>query len=259
MNDNMTTVDGVRAIELRYRAVKETAGNETVFFQSQIRFNSPTMGVLSPADYTITFEKSKQCEQIFELAFRQFLSALNKFSERGVQYDWISICMPVKYLKRAGCADYLEELCKKALIRPERVCFEFTPLIFKETDTAAADNILKLREKNFHIMLTGAGGSAPCFKLCNFKADYVLLHPDAVLLSEDDPRQLACLKSVISLINELDADAIVCDVTEKNTVKLFDSLQCVYYTGALSGTFMAERYMRSRNKNESETETESDV
>ncbi len=254
MKDTVTTVDGVRAIELYYRAVKETAGGETVFFQSQIRLNAPTMGVLSPADYTNTFEKSRQCEKIFELAFRQFLTALKRFSERGIQYDWISVCMPIRYLKRIDCAEHLAELCKKALIHPEHICFEFTCYLFKETDKTAAESIHRLREKGFHIMLTGAGGALPIFKLGDYEADYVLLHPDAVLADETNERQISCLRSVISLINELGADAIVCDVTQKSTVKLFNSLECVYYTGLLSGKFVTERYMRARNKNESDNE-----
>ncbi|MGN0114900.1 MAG: EAL domain-containing protein, partial [Acutalibacteraceae bacterium] len=133
-NNIVTTVDGVRAIELFYRPIKETAGNETVFYQSQMRFNSPNMGVMMPSRYAAVLEASVQSTRIFELAFQQLLKALNKFSERGVLYDWVSLYMPVRYLKRSACAASVAAMCKKALVKPERVCFELSPAVFDETD-----------------------------------------------------------------------------------------------------------------------------
>ena len=246
-NNASSTVDGVRAIELFYRPIKETAGNETVFYQSQIRFNAPSMGVLMPSRYAAVLEASPKSIQIFELAFQQFLKALGIFTERGVSYDWISICMPVQYLKKAGCADSVLAMCKKALIKPERVCFEFSPAILDETDGMAASTIKELTSFDFHVMITGIGGSCPILKLGEFYADYIMLTPQATVISSDDDRSFACLKAIVSLGDTLGADSIICDVIEKSQLKNLKELECSYYTGKLSGTFMAEKYVRARN------------
>lgn len=246
-NNISTTVDGVRAIELFYRPIKETAGNETVFYQSQIRFNAPSMGVLTPSRYSAVLESSPKSIRIFELAFQQFLKALNKFSERGVQYDWISICMPVQYLKKAGCSNCLLGMCKKALIKPERVCFELSPAILDETDGVAASAIKELTNLDFHVMITGIGGSCPILELGKFCADYIMLAPQAAVISSEDERSFACLKAVVSLGDELGADSIICDVIDKTQLRTLKELECSYYTGKLSGTFMAEKYVRTKN------------
>ena len=47
-NQINTTVDGVRAIEMRYRAVWSASEKLPAFYQSSIRLNSPDMGVLLP-------------------------------------------------------------------------------------------------------------------------------------------------------------------------------------------------------------------
>ncbi|MGN0536841.1 MAG: EAL domain-containing protein [Acutalibacteraceae bacterium] len=246
-NNIQTTVDGVRAIELFYRPIKETAGNETVFFQSQMRLNAPNMGVLMPSRYTAVLETSPKSIKIFELVFRQFLKALTKFTERGVQYDWISVCMPVKYLKKIGCATDVAAICKKALIKPERVCFEISPIVLDETDGVAASAIKELTSLDFHVMITGIGGSCPIFKLGEFHADYVMLDPQAAVISADDERSFTCLKAVVKLCDELRANPIACDIVDKSQLKTLKELECSYYTGKLSGTFMAEKYVRSRN------------
>lgn len=254
-NNIQTTVDGVRAIELFYRPIKETAGNETVFFQSQMRFNAPDMGVLMPSRYAAVFEASPKSVKIFELVFRQFLKALSKFSERGVQYDWISVCMPVRYLKRIGCSVFLSNLCKKNLIRPERVCFEVSPIVLDETDGKAAETIKELTELGFHVMITGIGGSCPILKLGEFRADYVMLDPYAAVISADDERSLTCLKTVLNLCDELRANPIICDISDKSQLKTLKELECSYYTGKLSGTFMAEKYVRSRNADDEKSDS----
>ncbi|WP_317336702.1 EAL domain-containing protein [uncultured Ruminococcus sp.] len=246
-NNTSTTVDGVRAIELFYRPIKETVGNETVFYQSQIRFNAPSMGVLTPTRYAAVLEASPQSIRLFELAFQQFLKALSKFSERGVQYDWISISMPIRYLQKAGCANSLLAMCKKALIKPERVCFELSPAILDETDGIAASAIKELTDYDFHVMITGIGGSCPLLKLGEFCADYIMLTPQAAVISPENERSFTCLKALVSLGDELGADSIVCDIIEKAQLKTLKELECPYYTGKLSGTFMAEKYVRARN------------
>lgn len=249
-NNTSTTVDGVRAIELFYRPIKETAGNNTIFYQSQMRLNAPSMGVLMPSRYLSVLENSMQSIKIFELAFHQFLKSLSKFSERGVSYDWISIYMPINYLKKVDCAYLTTEMCKKALIRTERICFEISPIVFNETDSIVISTIKELTDIGFHIMITGIGGDCPLLRLGEFSPDYVMLTPYAAVVSPDNERGFTCLKSVVHLCDELGIDSIVCDIKEKSQLRTVKELECAYYTGKLSGTFMAEKYVRAKNFDE---------
>lgn len=50
MGEN-STVDGVRAVELFYRPIKNTDSGRVTFLQSQTRLNSPAMGTLMPARF----------------------------------------------------------------------------------------------------------------------------------------------------------------------------------------------------------------
>ncbi|WP_287286503.1 hypothetical protein [Ruminococcus sp.] len=77
MNGN-STVDGVRAVELFYRPIKNTDSGRVTFLQSQTRLNSPAMGTLMPADYLPVAQLSNRCVSIFKLALVQLLQALGK-------------------------------------------------------------------------------------------------------------------------------------------------------------------------------------
>ena len=46
IRDNPTTVNGLRAIEMRYRPIYDSFTKGAAFYQSSMRLNAPDMGVL---------------------------------------------------------------------------------------------------------------------------------------------------------------------------------------------------------------------
>ena len=99
-----TTVGGLRAVELYFRSVREIASGSTAFYQSQTRLNSPKLGVLSPDKYRDVCEMTSQAEKLFQLEMLQALEACSSFTERELNFSWISVYMPVRYLKNENAA-----------------------------------------------------------------------------------------------------------------------------------------------------------
>jgi cyclic diguanylate phosphodiesterase (EAL) domain protein len=122
-----STVDGVRAVELFYRPIKNTDSGRVTFLQSQTRLNSPAMGTLMPADYLPVAQLSHRCVSIFKLAFVQLLQALGKFHEREVDVDWASVFMPARFLRQTEAPRVAADYCDKFGVKYERVCFELSP------------------------------------------------------------------------------------------------------------------------------------
>jgi EAL domain-containing protein (putative c-di-GMP-specific phosphodiesterase class I) len=246
-NDTPVTVDGVRAIEIRYRAIRETDGNETAFYQSQIWLNAPTMGVLLPERYRSILDADIRCIEVFRLAFIQLLQAVKKFTERGVNFRWISIYMPLKMLMKNDCIQIISQLTEKYDVPCKKICFEIPPDITQEKGTFCSDMIKNIRECGFHVMLTGFGGIAfPVMKLGSYIPDYVMLDGGVTSMIGRSEREDLCVQSLISFVNECDAEPVAADVTEKNIPKVLSGFECLYYTGTLSGNFMAERFIRRR-------------
>lgn len=77
-----STVDGLRAIELSYRPIRSTADGDVLFFQSAMRLNGPTLGVLAPEDFMPVAESTGQAFSLFKLALVQLAQAVAKFRAR---------------------------------------------------------------------------------------------------------------------------------------------------------------------------------
>ena len=226
MGEN-STVDGVRAVELFYRPIKNTDSGRVTFLQSQTRLNSPVMGTLMPADYLPVAQLSDRCVSIFKLAFVQLLQALGKFHEREVDVDWASVFMPARFLRQT----------------------EAPRVVLDEADSTAADNVALMRRQGFHFLLTGFGTEGfKMLKTAEFKVDNIMLDGSVAQVLGKSDRYDTCVNSLLNFVFDLNAEVIADGITDDKQVKQLSGMQCLYYSGENAGKYIAERYVRNRNE-----------
>ena len=242
-----TTVDGLRAVELYYRPVREISSGSTAFYQSQTRLNSPKLGVLSPDKYRDVCEMTSQAEKLFQLEMLQALEACRSFNERELNYGWISVYMPVRYLKSEHAAKAVVEICHKRDIPTNRICFELSENLLAEDDGKASESIQAMRNFGFHFMLTGFGGSyCPMMRLSKFSVDYVMLSPEVANYIGRDERSDNAVKSIISFVNDIGSEPVADGVFNSRQAEMLYSFECSYCAGSLSGKYVTERYVKRR-------------
>lgn len=245
----ISTVDGVRAVELFYRPIKNTDSGRVTFLQSQTRLNSPAMGTLMPADYLPVAQLSDRCVSIFKLAFVQLLQALGKFHEREVDVDWASVFMPARFLRQTEAPRVAADYCDKFGVKYERVCFELSPDVLDEADSTAADNVALMRRQGFHFLLTGFGTEGfKMLKTAEFKVDNIMLDGSVAQVLGKSDRYDTCVNSLLNFVFDLNAEVIADGITDDKQVKQLSGMQCLYYSGENAGKYIAERYVRNRNE-----------
>ena len=109
LNDK-STVGGLRAVELYFRAIRNISAGNTAFYQSQTRLNTPGLGTLMPENFRDVSEITQQCINLFELEIIQALEAISTFNERDLMFNWLSVYMPAKYLRDISAENKLVDL-----------------------------------------------------------------------------------------------------------------------------------------------------
>lgn len=243
------TVDGVRAIELMYRAIRRTDNDVLAFYRTNMRMNSPSMGTMMPDRYQLVLDSTERCISVFKLAMIQLMQASEKFSERGIDFSWCSIYMPLMLLRKNDCQKTVSEIISGYSIFPENICFELPLSLLDEEDGRCAESIKNMRKRGFHFMLPGVGGDGfPLMKLADFELDYVLLDNSLTDMLGVSERSDLCIKSIISFISELDAEPVADGVlSSAQAEKLYD-LDCSFYTGDYAGKYMLERFIRKKSE-----------
>ena len=234
-----TTVGGLRAVELRYRPIRNISTGETVFYQSRTQLNTPGLGTLMPENFRDVADMSSQGTHLFLLELMQAIQTHQILVERGYIFDWLSVYMPVHYLLQIACDRNLMENCRKYELMYNRLCFMLSGKLLLEKDNIASRMIRILHGYGFHFMLMGFGTkNCPVMRLADFPVDYVMLSPELTHYLSRDHRANSITGSVVSLVNDIGAVPIADGVTASHQAEAFFEFGCSYCAGDLAGTYL---------------------
>ena len=247
--ETRTTVDGLRAVEMLYRPIREIATGSTAFYQSQTRLNAPDVGVLMPDTYRDVCEMSSQAVKLFQLELMQCLEACTLFTERELNYGWVSVYMPVRFLKEKRAPKIVTDVCLKREVPTSRVCFELGENLLGETDVQISLNIVTMRNLGFHFLLTNFGGTfCPMMRLSNLAVDYVMFSPEVANYIGRDERSDNAVKSIISFVNDIGSEPIADGVSNSHQAETVYEFDCSYCSGSLSGKYVSEKDIKKRKE-----------
>ena len=250
-DEKQTLVGGLRAVELWFRPVREISSGNVTFYQSQTRLNTPDLGTLMPENFRDVSEITSQCVSLFKLELVQALETHNKLKEREVSFNWLSVYMPVAFLKEDMAEKKLQEYFLKFEVPTNRICFALSEKLLEESDGVAAGVIGRLRNKGFHFMITGFGGnSCPMMRLSMFPVDYVMLSPEVANYIGNDERSDNAVKSIVGFVSDMGAEAIADGVINSRQAETLFGFECHYCTGNLVGKYVQDRYIRRRSDEE---------
>lgn len=243
----VSTVDGLRAVELHYRVIREISSGTAAAFQSQTRLNSPKLGVLTPDKFRDVSEITDQASRLFLLELAQVLDAHNIFVERELNFSWISVYMPVRFLKEEGAEKTVMSFFSRYHVASNRICFELSEKLLEETDGQAAATIQRLRNRGFHFMLSNFGGNTcPMMRISNFSVDYVLLSPEVSNFIGRGERADSAVKSIIGFVNDMGAEPVADGVCTSIQAETLYSFECSYCAGDLAGKYMTEKNVKRK-------------
>ena len=243
-------VGGVRAVELEYRPIRDISSGRTAFYQTRTLLNSPKLGVMMPEVFREVAEMSSQCLSLFVLEYIQLLEAVKKFTEREIVFSWLSVYMPVRFLGHENAEKKLIEYSDLYEVPANRVCFELPVSLLTDSPDSAPAVLRNIRNRGYHFMLSGFGGSSAMMRIAEFDVDHVLFSPSVIADLGRDERSDTAVKSMTGFFSALDCTAVPDGVsTSRQAEKLYE-LECTYCAGPLAGSYTKERYVR-RSSNSS--------
>ncbi len=252
-----TTVDGVRAVEMHLRSIREVSRGDIVFFQSRTQLNTPSLGTLMPEEYRETAEASGQADELFELEVLQAIDIVKRLMERDFYFQWMSVYMPVKVLADPKLERKLMGLFEKAELATGKICFALPGSLLEEdeVDKNIPENITKIKNRGFHFMLEGFGAdNCPMMKLSSFEVDYCLLHHDITRYIGQSTRTDNAVNSIVSFVTEMGAEAIADGIKDSKQAEMLYECGCSYVAGPLSGKYMSPNHIRKPKEKEEDTE-----
>lgn len=253
---NTATVGGLRAIEHYFRPIGNALSGETLAFQSTFRMNSPSRGVIFPNEFLPVLEAyPDRAAEYIPLAMYHLHEAVENFKERDIDYRFISVPVPVSFLKRADCISGMAELSKELHIKPEYTCFELSAALYEETDDQAVRVMQALQKEGYTFLLNAFGGEdSPTMLLSNFPVDYVMLNGLYTAESMLGDNHEKWVRAAIEYVISIDCKPIATEVANSTQGDKIASLGCNFCVGDYTGDWVQRRYVHVRTSAEAEQE-----
>ena len=251
--ETVTKVGGLRAVDMKFRGIREFEFGELQFLQSKTKLNTPDLGTLMPETFRKVSELSNQCISLFELELRQLIENIKMLQDSDFYFRWVSMYMPLRYLEKKDIQNILMDKMDETGIDTNKICFEISPDILFEGKPIHGTNIDHLRNRGFHFMLTDFGGmNSPLIRLAYYPVDYVQLSEEMIGYLVDESRTLAAVESIVEFASGMGAETIADGVTRVEQAELLFKAQCRYGSGPLVGKYMSSRYLKNKKEDKQE-------
>ncbi len=252
-----TTVDGVRAVDMHLRNIREISSGDVVFFQSRTQLHTPGLGTLMPEAYRETAEATEQANELFELEVMQAIDISKRLMERDFFFRWVSVYMPLRVLVDSRIERKLLSLFESNEYPTGKITFALSGNILdeKSDDKRISENILKLRNRGFHFLLEGFGAdNCPMMRLSSFEVDYCLLHHDVTRYIGQSTRADNAVNSIVGFVREMGAEAIADGIKDSSQAEKLYECGCSYVAGPLAGKYMNPSYIRKPKEKDEKVE-----
>ena len=240
MPETPSTVDGLRAIELSFRPLRDISSGRSVCYLARTQLNTPGLGTLMPETFRPAADASGKSAELFYLELMQLAESIIALNESDRRFQWLSQEMSLSLLRDRATVAVLEKICEQYSLSPGSFCFTVPEETLDEKDDRAAQNVAYMRKLGFHVMLTGFGESGcPFIKLSELLVDYVMLSPAVTLYLGKGERSDQAVHSIIAFINDLGSEPIADGVKSSSQAEALYSFGCTYCAGPLSGEYLS--------------------
>lgn len=247
MNDQneyvrMSVESGVKPLELRYTPINGCYTKMPIAYHTATRINSVTAGVLTPAEYAVAVEATREGIDLACWGIGEAMRHLKVFERAGRHVAYIAVRCPVALAANGQ----LEETMKRILNEnecnhPEQICLEFPASILHHPTEILRTAMLDMKLLKVKTMMTGCGGSdCPTSNLLAVPVDRVMLAPNMTRLagSRSDPTVFPALMQYLrSMRVEILAEGAENDAQ----IQILNRADCAGYIAAENYTGSAGR------------------
>lgn len=242
-----TNVGGLRAVELNYRPMIDVSSGSRVCYISRTHLNTPGLGVLLPDVFRPVTEHAGVSEELFNLELLQLLEAAKEMNEKGLNFRWISLDMPLSILRSSETPDIVNDMCEKFQTTSNEIAFCVPYSVLATADKEARKGISRMRRHGYHMMLPDFGkNGCPMINLAKLAVDHVMIDESVTAQLRQSDRTDKAVGAIISYIKGLDAEPVAAGVRTSTQAETLYELGCNYCIGSLPGDYMTLEEMIDR-------------
>ena len=220
-------------LQVHYQPIFDRETGQVTKAEALLRWNHPTLGMISPARFIPLAEESRLIIDIGEWVFQDVISTVERWLRKFGRTIQVSVNMSPVQFEDSENFLWLDRL-KRAGLPPLSITVEITEgLLVKDSDKVKKQLMaFKARGVEVSIDDFGTGFSALSY-LKLFDVDYLKIDKSFVTHLVDDPNDRALTEAIVVMAHRLGMKAIAEGVETTAQRDMLSSFGCDYFQGFL--------------------------
>lgn len=211
---------------------KVDANRNLVGMEALIRWQSPTLGGISPAEFIPIAERAGLIHDLTGFVIEEVCIFIRRMIDRGLGCLPVALNLSAIDVVRHDLIDLIDALTERHAIPPGLLEFEITETGLIGSEALAISHLQALKTRGFSIAIDDFGtGYSSLSKLSSFPIHKIKIDRSFVMrIGENDKSELI-IKAIVSLANLLSCVSIAEGVENETQERFLKSIGCELFQG----------------------------
>ncbi|GLQ90231.1 putative bifunctional diguanylate cyclase/phosphodiesterase [Dyella flagellata] len=222
---------------LRFQPKYCGSTNELVGAEALIRLDHPELGMLAPAEFIPTAERSGQIVQIGQWVMRETCRQIRRWQTAGLPAVKVAVNLSPRQIAQADLVDTMIRIVRSEQVSCDQIIFEITEAVAMQDAPKTAEMIQAFQHAGFEIAIDdfGTGYSSLAylerFRVKQLKIDRFFTHG----LDAQGHESRAIVSAIIALAHSLDMEVVAEGVETPSQLSELRVMACDQIQGYLLG------------------------
>ncbi len=211
--------------------VDALSGEKIAGFETLVRWNHPTRGMIAPGDFIPVAEQSDLIVQLGNVVLDRALQELAPFGDCR-----ISVNVTARQIFSEGFCDYVRVLLSKYRIAPGRLCLELTETSLLDEGSRIGEVMRELAGNGVKFAIDDFGvGYSSLSYLMNYKFDILKIDRGFIESLDDKPESSMIVTSIVTLARSLGMQVVGEGIETREQHRFLAASGCTFLQGYLFG------------------------
>lgn len=219
------------SLTLHYQPIVDD--KKIVGFEALLRWNDPTLGFLSPAEFIPIAEESGLIIPLGEWVVRTACTAFNELYKNSEYMPYLSVNVSTKQFEQDHCVSKLKKILEETNFNPENLKIELTESIMMKDVEKIIEKLNQLRASGIGVFLDDFGTGYSSLSYLGVLPINTLKIDQSFVQNINDSAQEAIVRTIISMAESLEKGIIAEGVEEVGQLEYLKNLGCQHFQGYL--------------------------
>jgi len=228
-------------------------GKELLGMEALIRWNSPTLGYVTPKEFIPIAENTGTIVRITKWTIEQSFKLIKLWNEKYNSNLSMSINISPKYFCMYSFINEIGNFISTIQVLPSWLDFEITEMTIIDIDSAAIDTFEKLSYLGINVSLDDFGTGYSSLNYINsFRLNRIKIAKELIDTLSYQDKKSNLVHAIIKMADSLELKTIAEGVETKEQLDILKDVGCLqiqgfYYGKPINGIEFEEKYLRSGN------------